>query len=56
MKLLIALTLVLGITGCASYVDGIHKQIDREEARSDPRHQSSDPYASYRDQGFKRAR
>jgi flagellar L-ring protein precursor FlgH len=43
-------------TGCASYVNGIHKQIDREEARQDPRNSSNDPYSSYREQGIKRTR
>lgn len=44
------------ITGCASYVNGIHKQIDREEARQDPRNSANDPYSSYREQGIKRTR
>lgn len=54
MKFLLAA--LFFITGCASYVNGIHKQIDREEARQDPRNSANDPYASYREQGFKRTR
>lgn len=54
MKSLMAL--LFFITGCASYVNGIHKQIDREEARNDPRNSSNDPYSSYREQGIKRTR
>lgn len=54
MKFLMAL--LFFITGCASYVNGIHKQIDREEARNDPRNSSNDPYSSYREQGIKRTR
>jgi flagellar basal body L-ring protein FlgH len=52
MKLLMAILFL--ITGCASYVNGLHKQIDREEARNDPRNSLNDPYSSYREQGFKR--
>ena len=53
MKLILFLC-VATLTSCASYVDSMHKQIDREESRSDPRSSLNDPYSAYREQGFKR--
>ncbi len=46
---------LLGLSGCANYVRGLHRQIDRDEkvARDGG---LSDPYAAYREQGFKRHR
>lgn len=47
------LVMLLFLTSCASYVNGLHRQIDREEktARGDNR---NDPYSAYREQGFKK--
>ena len=55
MKLL-SLVLCIIATSCASYVDGMHRQIDREESRKDPTNSLNDPYSAYREQGFKRQR
>lgn len=41
------------LTSCASYVNGLHRQIDREEKTA--RGESlNDPYSAYREQGFKK--
>lgn len=40
--------------GCASYVNGIHRQIDRDEGRGSNNPASKDHYSAYREQGFKR--
>lgn len=50
------LALLLLLTSCASYVNNLHRQIDREESRNDPNSRINDPYAAYREQGFKRKR
>jgi flagellar basal body L-ring protein FlgH len=57
MKSLLLLPLLF-IGGCASYVSGIHRQIDRDQRREQRSGDSSmrDPYAAYREQGFKRKR
>lgn len=49
-----ALALCLILTSCASYVNSMHRQIDREEGMADPRNSLNDPYSAYREQGFKR--
>ncbi|MBY0517731.1 MAG: flagellar basal body L-ring protein FlgH [Bacteriovoracaceae bacterium] len=41
------------LTSCASYVNSMHRKIDREEARNSGR-SLNDPYSAYREQGFKR--
>jgi flagellar L-ring protein precursor FlgH len=40
-------------TSCASYVNSMHRQIDRDEAIKNGR-SLNDPYSAYREQGFKR--
>ena len=55
------LSLLFLATSCASYVNSMHRQIDREEGRGQARRQGrdasvNDPYAAYREQGFKRTR
>lgn len=59
MKSFIVLTL-LATAGCSSYVKGLHRQIDREEKGGVRKQQAGgefrDPYAAYREQGFKRRR
>ena len=52
----ILLSLLFTFTGCASYVNSMHRQIDREEGRRDPQNPLNDPYSAYREQGFKRTR
>lgn len=54
LSLLIVLSFLF--TGCASYVNGVHRQIDRAEGRSKGNPASKDPYSAYREQGFKRRR
>lgn len=50
-----ALALCFVLTSCASYVNSMHRQIDREEGRAaDPKNSLNDPYSAYREQGFKR--
>lgn len=43
-------------SSCASYVNGLHRQIDRDERREKGLSSVRDPYSSYREQGFKRRR
>ncbi len=50
MKLLVLLLL----TSCASYVNGLHRQIDREEKSARNGGNLNDPYSAYREQGFKK--
>lgn len=55
MKLALLLGLPFLLTGCASYVNGLHKKIDREERQErQSRDGFRDPYSAYREQGFKR--
>ncbi|MFP5457508.1 MAG: flagellar basal body L-ring protein FlgH [Bacteriovoracia bacterium] len=54
MKIVLAMLFL--VTSCASYINGIHRQIDREEAMTDPSNRLNDPYASYREQGFKKTK
>ncbi len=50
-----AIFLCLLLTSCASYVNSMHRQIDREEGRAaDTKNSLNDPYSAYREQGFKR--
>jgi flagellar basal body L-ring protein FlgH len=51
---IIGLLLLGTLASCASYVNSMHRQIDREESRQDPRSSLNDPYSAYREQGFKR--
>ncbi len=55
MRAYILLPLLLA-GGCASYVKGIHRQIDRDEKMGARGDGVRDPYAAYREQGFKRKR
>jgi len=41
------------LSGCAHYIQSVHRQIDRDEGFIDPNKKSNDPYQLYRDQGFK---
>ena len=50
------LVALLLLTSCASYVNGLHRQIDREEKISQNGGRNlNDPYSAYREQGFKKA-
>lgn len=44
------------ISGCANYIQSVHRQIDRDEGINDPNKKPNDPYQLYRDQGFKSRR
>lgn len=50
MRMLLFLTII--VSGCSSYVKGIHRQIDRDE-KIQRGESLRDPYAAYREQGFK---
>ena len=52
--LLIAVFFIL--TSCASYVNSMHRQIDRDERVAGGKGNLNDPYSAYREQGFKRRR
>ncbi len=48
------LVALLLLTSCSSYVNGLHRQIDREEKTSRNGGNRNDPYSAYREQGFKK--
>jgi len=48
------LVILLFLTSCASYVNGLHRQIDREEKIARDGGSLNDPYSAYREQGFKK--
>lgn len=48
------LVFLLFLTSCASYVNGLHRQIDREEKSARNGGSRNDPYSAYREQGFKK--
>lgn len=57
MKYISLICLLSFLTSCASYVNGLHRQIDRDEGRgSKAAANARDPYSAYREQGFKRKR
>lgn len=53
---LLLLSGTLLLSSCSSYVNGIHRQIERDERRASGKSTSRDPYSAYREQGFKRTR
>lgn len=48
------LVALLFLTSCASYMNGLHRQIDREEKTARNGGNKNDPYSAYREQGFKK--
>lgn len=48
------LVALLFLSSCASYVNGLHRQIDRDEKMARNGGSRNDPYSAYREQGFKK--